>query len=139
MLKPPFYLRCEYLKNPIGINAFYPRFSWKLKHEERSQAQSAFHIIISSDLKTSESQIGDLRSQKTQIERDQRKLLENFTRLQDKIQNPDDAYSISLKKAEIAASAKLACAYLGIQQEFNFDRDIPMSEIIKYEEELSNM
>jgi hypothetical protein len=86
-----------------------------------------------------EVQIRELRSQKSQIERDQRKLLENFTRLQDKIQNPDDAYSISLKKAEIAASAKLACAYLGIQQEIDFDRDIPMSEIIKYEEELSNI
>ncbi len=86
-----------------------------------------------------DNQLNDLRNQKNDIERDQRKLLENFTRLQEKIQNPDDAYSISLKKAEIAAAAKLACAYLGIHQEFNFDRDIPISEILKYEEELSNM
>jgi len=85
-----------------------------------------------------EEELKELRSRKSEIEREQRKLVENFSKLQEKIQNPDDAYSISLKKAEIAASAKLACAYLGIQKEFDFDRDIPMSEIIKYEEELSN-
>ena len=51
----------------------------------------------------------------------------------------EDGYSVTLKKAEIAAAAKLACAYLGIQAEIQFDRDISMEEVLKYEEELTNM
>jgi hypothetical protein len=47
-----------------------------------------------------------------------------------------DEYSLTLKKAEIAASAKIACAYLGIQKEIVFDRDISTEEILKYQEEL---
>ncbi|MFX1377486.1 MAG: hypothetical protein ACFFA4_00180 [Promethearchaeota archaeon] len=50
-----------------------------------------------------------------------------------------DEYSITLKKAEVAAAAKLACAYLGIHKKIKFDRDISNDEIIKYEEELMNM
>ena len=51
----------------------------------------------------------------------------------------EDGYSITLKKAEIAASAKLACAYLGIHADIKFDDDISMDEILKCEEELTNM
>jgi len=51
----------------------------------------------------------------------------------------EDGYSITLKKAEIAASAKIACAYLGIQVKIKFDRDISMDDVLKYEEELSNI
>jgi hypothetical protein len=50
-----------------------------------------------------------------------------------------DEYSITLKKAEVAAAAKLACAYLGIQQKIKFDRDISNDDIVKYEAELMNM
>ncbi|MFX0038178.1 MAG: hypothetical protein ACFFCY_14145 [Promethearchaeota archaeon] len=50
-----------------------------------------------------------------------------------------DEYSITLKKAEIAAAARLACTYLGIQKKIKFDRDISDDEIVKYEEELMNM
>jgi len=50
-----------------------------------------------------------------------------------------DEYSITLKKAEVAAAAKLACAYLGIQKKIKFDRDIPMDEILKYEAEINNL
>ena len=50
-----------------------------------------------------------------------------------------DEYSITLKKAEIAAAAKLACAYLGIHNKISFDRDISIDEILKYQEELSNI
>jgi len=46
-------------------------------------------------------------------------------------------YSITLKKAEIAAAAKIACAYLGIQTEIKFDSDISDAEIMKYQEELT--
>jgi hypothetical protein len=46
-------------------------------------------------------------------------------------------YSITLKKAEIAAAAKIACAYLGIQAEIKFDSDISDADIMKYQEELT--
>ncbi|TXT67478.1 MAG: hypothetical protein BAJALOKI1v1_80011 [Promethearchaeota archaeon] len=50
-----------------------------------------------------------------------------------------DEYSRTLKKAEIAAAAKLACAYLGVQKEIAFDRDVSDAEILKYQEELANI
>ncbi len=56
---------------------------------------------------------------------------------EDQIQQ--DEYSITLKKAEVAAAAILACAYLGIQKKIKFDRDISSDEILKYEEELTNI
>ncbi len=56
---------------------------------------------------------------------------------EDQIQQ--DEYSITLKKAEIAAAAKIACAYLGIQKKIVFDSDISVTEIIKYQEELTNI
>ena len=50
-----------------------------------------------------------------------------------------DEYSLTLKKAEIAAAANIACAYLGIHKEISFDRDISVDEVIKYQEELTNL
>ena len=49
-----------------------------------------------------------------------------------------DEYSLTLKKAEIAAAAKIACAYLGIQKQITVDRDISDAEILKYQDELTN-
>jgi hypothetical protein len=49
-----------------------------------------------------------------------------------------DEYSLTLKKAEIAAAAKIACAYLGIHKDIKFDRDISMAEVLKYQDELTN-
>ena len=49
-----------------------------------------------------------------------------------------DEYSLTLKKAEIAAAAKIACAYLGVQKQITVDRDISDAEIIKYQDELTN-
>lgn len=57
----------------------------------------------------------------------------------DRNEYKDDEYSLTLKKAEIAAAAKLACAYLGVQIEIKFDRDISVAEILKCEEELTNI
>lgn len=54
----------------------------------------------------------------------------------------EDTYSITLKKAEIAAASKLACAFLGETEkleQLEFDRDVSVAEILKYEEELTNM
>ena len=39
----------------------------------------------------------------------------------------------------VAAAAKLACAYLGIQKKIDYDRDISLDDVLKYEEELTHM
>ena len=52
--------------------------------------------------------------------------------------NSVNGYTLILKKAEIAAAANIACAYLGIQKEIEFDKDISPTEILKYQEELTN-
>ncbi|MFX1435241.1 MAG: hypothetical protein ACFFB1_15830, partial [Promethearchaeota archaeon] len=66
--------------------------------------------------------------------------VQNFSRSandDDKIQAGDE-YSLTLKKAEIVAAAKIACAYLGIQIEIKFDRDISTEDVLKYQDELTN-
>jgi alpha-L-rhamnosidase len=45
-------LRCEFLKDPLGIDAQQPRLSWVLgadKHGPRSQGQSAYQILVASN------------------------------------------------------------------------------------------
>jgi alpha-L-rhamnosidase len=49
----PWRLRCEYLENPLGIDAERPRLSWcsdgnHLKSEVRGQRQTAYHILVAS-------------------------------------------------------------------------------------------
>jgi len=44
----PVFLRCEYLVDPLGIDVVKPRLSWVLESEEKSQKQTAYHIIVAS-------------------------------------------------------------------------------------------
>ena len=44
----PEKLRCEYLKNPVGIDVRQPRFAWVLRHTERAQVQSAYQVLVAS-------------------------------------------------------------------------------------------
>ena len=44
----PLQLRCEYLVNPLGIDAKQPRFSWLLGFEDRGDEQSAYEILVAS-------------------------------------------------------------------------------------------
>ena len=44
----PVNLRCEYLKNPVGIDVRQPRFAWVLRHTERAQMQSAYQLLVAS-------------------------------------------------------------------------------------------
>jgi len=39
-------LRCEYLKNPLGIDTAKPRFSWMLQSTQRGQLQSAYQVFV---------------------------------------------------------------------------------------------
>ena len=43
----PLHLRCEYLKNPLGIDATAPRFFWWVKDPRRGALQRAYHILVS--------------------------------------------------------------------------------------------
>jgi alpha-L-rhamnosidase len=42
-------LRCENLKDPVGIDKTTPRFSWKVKSDVNGTRQTAFHILVASD------------------------------------------------------------------------------------------
>ncbi|MGV3508901.1 MAG: alpha-rhamnosidase, partial [Sphingobacteriaceae bacterium] len=45
----PVDLKCEYLENPIGIDAGQPRFTWRLKDDRRGAKQTAYQIFIGTD------------------------------------------------------------------------------------------
>jgi alpha-L-rhamnosidase len=47
---PPANLRCEYLKNPLGIDVRQPRFAWVLAHTERGQRQTAYQVLVASSV-----------------------------------------------------------------------------------------
>ncbi len=52
-------LRCEYAKNPLGIDTPQPRFSWILESNQRGQMQSAYHVLVASSVEKLRSDIGD--------------------------------------------------------------------------------
>ena len=39
----PVRLRCEYLENPLGIDAAAPHLSWQSDNTERNWKQAAIH------------------------------------------------------------------------------------------------
>jgi len=41
-------LRCEYLVNPIGVDAVSPRLSWKIVSSKRGDLQQSYQLIVSS-------------------------------------------------------------------------------------------
>ncbi|MBO9203247.1 MULTISPECIES: alpha-L-rhamnosidase [Niastella] len=45
----PVELRCEYLTNPLGIDAAQPRFTWQLKDTRKGAWQTAFQVIVGTD------------------------------------------------------------------------------------------
>lgn len=53
-------LRCEYLQNPLGIDALSPRLSWVLQSDERGQKQTAYRILVASSEKKLAANEGDL-------------------------------------------------------------------------------
>jgi alpha-L-rhamnosidase len=67
-------LRCEYAKNPLGVDAPHPRLSWVLASGERGQRQSAYQILVASTQSKADAGQGDLwdsgkvaSSQSTQV------------------------------------------------------------------------
>ena len=40
------HLHCEYLNNPLGIDAVHPRLSWQLASPTRGQKQTAYQVLV---------------------------------------------------------------------------------------------
>ncbi|NUM52282.1 MAG: family 78 glycoside hydrolase catalytic domain [Candidatus Hydrogenedentes bacterium] len=53
-------LKCEYRREPLGIDTVRPRLSWKLQSKRRGAAQTAHHVIVASDAKLLDEGTGDL-------------------------------------------------------------------------------
>jgi alpha-L-rhamnosidase len=53
-------LRCEYLENPVGIDAVRPRLGWVLDSRERGQKQTAYQILVASSAEALENNRSDL-------------------------------------------------------------------------------
>lgn len=53
-------LRCEYLRNPLGIDEMIPRLSWVRTSSDRGCRQTAFQILISSTDTSAKDGVGDL-------------------------------------------------------------------------------
>jgi alpha-L-rhamnosidase len=53
-------LRCEYLANPLGIEAASPRLSWIIDSKERGEKQSAYQVLVASSVKLLNKDSGDL-------------------------------------------------------------------------------
>jgi alpha-L-rhamnosidase len=46
----PIGLKCEYAINPLGIDVLSPRLSWVLESHARKQAQTAYQILVATNL-----------------------------------------------------------------------------------------
>ena len=55
----PSALKCESLRNPLGIDVPRPRFSWLLESPERGETQTACRILVCSEVDLCRSEIGD--------------------------------------------------------------------------------
>ncbi len=53
-------LRCEYLHDPLGIDAVRPRLSWIVESAERGQRQTAYRVLVASTTAILERDGGDL-------------------------------------------------------------------------------
>ncbi len=53
-------MQCENLTNPMGIESSSPRLSWIMKSQARNQMQSAYHILVSSNIENLEKNSGDM-------------------------------------------------------------------------------
>ena len=53
-------LRCEYLVDPLGIDAAHPRLSWVLDSSGRDEKQTAYHILVASSPRLLDKGQGDL-------------------------------------------------------------------------------
>jgi len=56
----PVDLRCEYRKDPLGIDEVIPRLTWRVESPERGQKQTASRILVASRAEMLKQDVGDL-------------------------------------------------------------------------------
>ncbi|MDR2472841.1 MAG: hypothetical protein LBD53_04645, partial [Tannerella sp.] len=59
----PIALTCEYLTEPLSIDAVQPRLAWKIKQTDnarKGQLQTAYQIIVASSAENLDADKGDL-------------------------------------------------------------------------------
>ena len=56
----PVNLQCEYRFNPRGIGESQPRLIWQVQSDERSQAQTAYQVLVASSKELLQNNHGDL-------------------------------------------------------------------------------
>ena len=56
----PTNLRCEYLRDPLGIDVPKPRLSWMLESGRRSARQQAYQVLVASSAEKLGKDVGDL-------------------------------------------------------------------------------
>jgi alpha-L-rhamnosidase len=56
----PVDLRCEYRRDPLGIDAPRPRLSWALASDGRGEVQSAYRILVARSPRALDADQGDL-------------------------------------------------------------------------------
>jgi len=58
--KQPNNLLCEYQDNPLGIDDTQPGLSWYVNDTARGAVQTAYHLLIASDLQLLKNHVGDI-------------------------------------------------------------------------------
>jgi alpha-L-rhamnosidase len=53
-------LRCEYLEDPMGVDAARPRLSWVIQSQQRGQRQTAYQLLVAASPAALEYDRGDL-------------------------------------------------------------------------------
>lgn len=53
-------LRCEYLQDPVGIDATSPRLSWVIASSKRGDVQTAYQVLVASSIRKLKANEGDL-------------------------------------------------------------------------------
>lgn len=53
-------LRCEYLRNPLGVRALHPRLSWQVESNQRGFVQQSWHILAATEHELLDSGRADL-------------------------------------------------------------------------------
>ncbi len=64
-------LRCEYMTNPLGIDAVHPRLSWKLDSSSTNVMQRACHVLVASTREKLDANEGDLWDSRRKISREE--------------------------------------------------------------------
>ena len=56
----PVDLRCEYRRNPLGIDEACPRLTWRVQSDQRGQMQTAYRLLVASNEQQLAANKGDL-------------------------------------------------------------------------------